>query len=167
MKNGNNHSNGLTGGELLNNSNGNNGDARGRPTKYNPLWHPQLTYWIAKDGATDKEIAKALDIGYKTLNVWKKKHPEFDLAIKRGKTAPDDLVEQCLFQRATGYSYPEDKIMQHEGIPVIVPTIKHLAPDVTAQIFWLKNRRPDKWRDKKQLDFTGLDEALEAFRQIK
>ena len=140
----------------------------GSPTKYNPLWHPQLVFWMARDGLTDKEIAKRLGVCKRTVDTWKNLYPEFKAAIKEGKKQPDDLVEAKLFQRATGYSYPEDKIMQYEGEPVIVQTIRHIPPDVVAQIFWLKNRRPDQWRDRHQIDFTNkLDEMIESFRGIK
>jgi len=57
-------------------------------------------------------------------------------------------VVRSLFQRACGYSHPEDKIFQHEGNPVVVPTTKHYPPDATSAIFWLKNRDPANWRDK-------------------
>jgi len=126
----------------------------GRPTKYNPMWHPQLVFWMARDGLTDVQIAERLHIGKATFNRWKHNYPEFFEAIKQGKQKPDDLVEQCLYKRATGYNYPEDKIMQYEGKPVIVPTKKHIPPDITAMIFWLKNRRPEKWRDKHDLEVT-------------
>jgi hypothetical protein len=119
--------------------------------KYNPLWHPQLAFWMSRNGLTDQEMAGELHIVKSTLNKWKLDHPEFREALKNGKKEPDDLVEICLFQRATGYSYPEDKILQHNGQPIVVPTIKHVPPDVTAQIWWLKNRRPDKWRDKHEV----------------
>lgn len=124
----------------------------GRPTKYNSEWHPELAFLLARDGLTDAQIADRLGIAKSTLEDWKKRHPGFKEHIKTGKKEPDDLVEHCLFQRATGYQYPEDRIMQYEGKPVIVPTIKHVPPDVTAMIFWLKNRRPKQWRDKHDID---------------
>jgi len=124
----------------------------GRPTKYDPTRHPDLVFLLARDGLTDVQIAGKLKIAKSTLNEWKKRHPEFNEYLRIGKKEPDDLVERCLFQRATGYNYPEDKIMQYEGRPVVVPTIKHVPPDITAMIFWLKNRRPERWRDKRDLE---------------
>jgi len=142
--------------------------SNGPPTKYNPLWHPQLAFWMARDGLIEKDIAKQLKVCKRTITTWKNLYPEFKAALKEGKKKPDDLVETKLFQRATGYSFPEDKIMQYEGEPVIVTTIKHIPPDVVAQIFWLKNRRPDQWRDRHEIDFTDkLDEMIESFRGIK
>lgn len=139
-------------------------------SKYNPFWHPQLVFWMARDGLTDEEMSKKLKIATSTFYKWKNEFPEFAEAIKRGKKNPDDLVEQSLYQRATGYSYPEDKIMQYEGEPIIVETIRHVPPDPTSMIFWLKNRRPKKWRDKQDLTIetdNTLRELLETFRSIK
>ena len=54
-----------------------------------------------------------------------------------------------LLKRALGYEYTEKKIeIEANGGKKITQTVKHMAPDTTAQIFWLKNRRPDKWRDR-------------------
>ena len=140
----------------------------GPPTKYNPLYHPQVVYWMANAGLTDEQIAKEFKIVKKTIYAWRRKYPDFDLAMAEGKRAPDERVERTLYQRAIGYSCPEDKIMQYEGKPIIVHTIRHYPPDVVAQIFWLKNRQPDKWRDKHEIDFgEHLDKVVEAFRGIK
>ncbi len=70
--------------------------------------------------------------------------------IKRGKEEPDKIVEATLYRRAIGYEEDDTKIMQYNGDPVIVPYIKKIQPDITAIIFWLKNRRPDRWRDRQE-----------------
>jgi hypothetical protein len=57
-----------------------------------------------------------------------------------------------LFQRAIGYEADAIKIFQHEGKEVIVPYRERIAGDVTAAIFWLKNRKPEVWRDRKEVD---------------
>jgi len=140
----------------------------GAQTKYNPLYHPHVVYWMANAGLTDEQIAKEFKIVKNTIYAWRRKYPDFDLAMAEGKRAPDERVERSLYQRAVGYSCPEDKIMQYEGKPIIVHTIKHYPPEVVAQIFWLKNRQPDKWRDKHEIDFgEQLDKVVEAFRGIK
>jgi len=127
----------------------------GRPTKYNKEYHSNIIYWMAKTGLTDKQMAGELGITEKTLNNWKNAHEEFLLSLKRGKEEPDSKVEDALYQRALGYSHPEDKIFNQNGVPLVVPTIKHYPPDPTAIIFWLKNRRPDKWRDKQEIEHSG------------
>lgn len=139
-------------------------------SKYNPVWTPQLVFWMARDGLIDEEMAKKLKVASSTFYKWKNEYPEFDEAIKKGKKKPDDLVEDCLFQRATGYWHPKDVIMQYRGKPVVISTMTHLAPDPTSMIFWLKNRRPKKWRDKHDLAIetdNTLRELIESFRSIK
>ena len=103
----------------------------------------------ARDGLTDEQIAHNLGIATGTLYAWKKVHREISEALKRGKDVVDIEVENALLKRALGYEYTEERveISDKDGRKVI-QTTKHVAADTTAQIFWLKNRRPDKWRDK-------------------
>lgn len=77
----------------------------------------------ARDGLNDEQIAEKIDIAASTLYEWKNKYPEISEALKKGKEVVDYQVENALLDKA-------------------------LNGDATAQIFWLKNRRPDKWRDK-------------------
>jgi hypothetical protein len=97
--------------------------AGGRPSKYDPELSPILAGGYAKDGLTESEIAAKLQISVTTLNTWKREFPQFRAAIKTSKDAADIRVEQSLYKRALG-------------------------GDVAACIFWLKNRRRDKWREK-------------------
>ncbi len=127
----------------------------GAPTKYNSKYHPLLAEALARNGLTDKEIAEKIGICEKTLDNWKNEYPEFLLSIKKGKEEPDNQVEQALFKRALGYEHPEDDIKAYEGKIIITPTIKHYPPDTAAAFIWLKNRRPEKWRDRKEI--TGAE----------
>lgn len=123
----------------------------GRPTKYLPEY-VDVVYKLCLLGLKDVEIAKFFEVSDSTLALWKVEHQEFSDAQKRGKEDADKDVAVKLRDRALGYEHPEDKIfLGPGGVPVIVPTIKHYPPDPTAAIFWLKNRHPDKWRDKKEL----------------
>lgn len=103
----------------------------------------------ARDGLTDEQIANNCGCGVRTLYEWKAKYPQIAQAIKKGKEVVDIQVENALLKRALGYEYEEvrTEISDRYGKKA-VRTIKHVAPDVTAAIFWLKNRRPDKYRDK-------------------
>lgn len=103
----------------------------------------------ARDGLTDEQIAHNIGISRGTLYDWKKAYPDISNALKRGKDVVDIEVENALLKRALGYEYTEERveISDKDGRKVI-QTTKHVAADTTAQIFWLKNRRPDKWRDK-------------------
>lgn len=129
---------------------------RGNPTKYNPDQHPFMAWALAIRGKTNKEIAAGLSISTGTLFSWGKIHEEFLSAIKSGKDSADAKVESSLFMRAFGYEYEEVKTTDMpEGGTRTEKTVKQVAPDVTAQIFWLKNRRPKEWRDKREV--TGED----------
>lgn len=126
----------------------------GRPSDYRSEYAEQARNYCLL-GATDKDLAGFYGVSEQTINTWKQKHPEFLESIKEGKENADARVAQSLFHRATGYSHPEDKIFNHNGEPLVVPTIKHYPPDATAAIFWLKNRRKQDWRDRHEV--TGKD----------
>lgn len=110
----------------------------------------------ARDGLTDEQIAKNLGISKDTFYQYKKQHPDFSETLKRGKEVVDREVENALFQRAMGYEYEEDTVITNpDGSQVIKTVTKKMAPDVTAQIFWLKNRKPAEWRDKRDVQVEG------------
>jgi hypothetical protein len=123
----------------------------GRPTDYLEEYNEQAKK-LCLLGATDKELADFFDVAESTINLWKKTHPEFSESIKEGKLQADANVSERLYSRAMGYSHPEDKIFNNAGSEMVVKTVKHYPPDTAAAIFWLKNRRPDKWRDKQEID---------------
>ena len=128
----------------------------GRPSKYNPGIHTQLAYWMAKNGLTDRQMAEAMHISVRTLENWKVRHEEFVHSTKKGKEQVDVLVQGSLLQRALGYEYEEIHKEKVDGRMTVTKKIrKHVHPEVVAQIFWLKNRCPDKWRDRKALEITG------------
>jgi hypothetical protein len=132
-----------------------------RISEYNSKTHCAVAKRLASKGFTDSEISEIMGISERTLNNWKEKHAEFMQSLKDGKEEPDNQVERSLFERATGYSYASEKIVtvamgQGMGSEVErVPIIEHCPPDVTACIFWLKNRRSDRWRDRQEI--TGVE----------
>jgi hypothetical protein len=105
-------------------------------------------------GATDRDLAVAFNINISTVWDWRTKYPAFADALRLGKKEADQRTERSLYQRANGYSYDAVKIFMPAGAkePVIVPYVEHCPPDVTAGIFWLKNRDPARWRDAWQLE---------------
>lgn len=121
----------------------------------------KLEGW-ARDGLTDEQIAGNIGVRRETLYDWKKKYPNISNALKRGKEVVDRQVENALLKRALGYQYDEvtheREYNQETGefhlVPIKVVT-KEVHPDTTAQIFWLKNRRPDKWRDRQDIQHSG------------
>lgn len=126
----------------------------GRPTKFKPEFTVQAER-LCKLGATDVEIADFFGINVLTLYRWKHTNEPFCKALKRGKDVADQAVQDRLFARATGYSYPAVKIFQNDGKPLVVPYTEHTPPDTTAAIFWLKNRKPGEWRDR--IEHTGAN----------
>lgn len=126
----------------------------GAPTKFLPEYCKSVER-LCKLGAKDSEIAEFFEVQESTINNWKKEFPEFLESIKRGKQIADQTVADSLFKRANGFKHKEDVIMQYRGNPLIVPTVKKYPPDTTAAIFWLKNRRPDLWRDKTEVQQNG------------
>ncbi len=107
-----------------------------------------LESW-ARDGLLDDTIAKRIGISKTTLYDWKKRFPDFANALKKGKEIVDIEVENALLKRAKGYMTTEIKTETlPNGKEKKITIKKEVPPDVTAQIYWLKNRQPQKWRDR-------------------
>lgn len=132
-----------------------------RPTKYRDSF-PIIARAMCRIGAKDEDLAKAFEVKVRTIYRWEKKYPEFCQALKEGKAKVDAEVEDSLLKRAMGYEYEETKIIGRKGkngdtIERVEKTRKQVAPDVLAAIFWLKNRRPDLWRDVQRREVSGPD----------
>lgn len=125
----------------------------GRPTKYKSEYAEQARK-LCLLGATDIQVADFFGVCEKTIYIWKKEHPKFLQSLKEGKDTNDAKVERSLLERATGYCHPEEKIFNNNGEIVRAETTKHYPPDTTAAIFWLKNRQPEKWRDKQEVEIS-------------
>lgn len=138
----------------------------GRPSSYRPEYAEQARK-LCELGATDKDLADFFEVAISTVSLWKTKHPEFSESLKVGKAAADDRVENSLYHRAVGYTFDAVKIFQHQGQVVEAPYREHVPPDVTAQIFWLKNRRKAEWRDKIDHELAGKDGgAIEVIKRV-
>lgn len=117
----------------------------------------------ARDGLTDEQIAQNMGIAYSTLRSWRDKFSAISAVLKKGKEVVDRQVENALLKRALGYEYEEVKEKFEDGvITERTVTKKEVVPDTTAQIFWLKNRKPDKWRDKPGYEDTSELDKLDA-----
>ena len=110
---------------------------------------------LARRGLSDEDIAKAINVNRSTIYAWKKSYPEISNALKEGKLVADLVVESALFKKATGFTVTDTKTTSFldketgelvEGKSEV--TTKHVLPDTLAIMFWLKNRRPDLWKDK-------------------
>lgn len=116
----------------------------------------------ARDGLSNEQIAHNIGITAKTLCEWQNRFSEFRNAIKKGKEVVDREVENAMLKRALGYEYDEvtqepvtDKDTGVTEMRVTKRVTKQIAPDVTAQIFWLKNRKPEEFRDKRDVELSG------------
>lgn len=141
----------------------------GRPTSYKPDYAQQAEK-LCLLGATDMEIADFFAVSLATVKNWKAAHPAFLAALKVGKAALDERVERSLYHRAVGYTFESEKVFQYQGEIVRAQTREHVPPDTTAMIFWLKNRRPQDWRDVHKIEhgsageFDQIDNAAELRR---
>ncbi len=128
----------------------------GRPSEYRDEYARQAAK-LAELGATDQEVADFFEIDVRTVYRWKHDYPEFCQALKAGKDIADDRVERSLYQKAIGYEQDEVKIFMpaNAAEPVYAPFRAKIAPDTTAAIFWLKNRRKEQWRDKTEVEHSG------------
>jgi hypothetical protein len=152
---------------------------RGNPGKWKPEF-VEVARALAVAGFTDEQMADHFEICTKTFYNWTAKHPEFLQAIKMAKDAPDDRTERSLYHRANGYEYTEEvpvkvkdieyengrKVKETERVE-LVKVKRFTPPDPTSGIFWLKNRRPDIWRDKKELDVNPHEDWLARLASVE
>lgn len=131
---------------------GKNKKGAGRPSKKDNINFPQLLKMLASFGLTDKQISKAVGICEKTLNNYKK-DKKIIQSLKKGKEISDKEVVKSLYKRALGYKYIETH-KNKKGVIKIIE--KEVSPDVLACIFWLKNRLPNDWRDKREVGLPDL-----------
>ena len=125
----------------------------------------------ARDGLTNEQIAHNMGITSETLRVWSNKYPAISEALRKGKEVVDRYVENALYKRAIGYEYEEEKIYIQEIDGVITErkeVHKKIAlPDTTAQIFWLKNRKPAEWRDRRATEHSGYIDTSKRAEEIE
>lgn len=157
-------------------------DKKKKTTRWDTHIKPRLTEiegWV-RDGLIDEQIIHNLGVAKATFYKYRDEHLELAELLKRTKAIVDVEVENSLLKRALGYSvdevtreriYIRDKdgvmMVDEDGEPLTELVItkkvtKHITPDTTAQIFWLKNRKPVEWRDRKEVGLT-LDKSLEDF----
>ncbi|MEK5415871.1 helix-turn-helix domain-containing protein [Paenibacillus sp. FSL L8-0708] len=131
----------------------------------------------ARDGLTDEQIADNMGIKRPTLYEWKKRYPDISDTLKKGKEVIDRHVENALLKRALGYRY--DEVTREPGTvedketgelkQVMVETkrvTKEVQGDTTAQIFWLKNRKPEQWRDKQDVQHSGSVNVNNPYKDL-
>ena len=127
-----------------------------------------LIQGMARNGLTQQQIADNLGINVDTLIEYKKKYTDFSEALKKGKEVVDIEVENALLKRALGYKY--DEVTYENGVETKRVT-KEVQPDTTAQIFWLKNRKPNNWKDRVETDedkeaVTNASQVIAKIRKV-
>lgn len=130
----------------------------GRPSTFNEIIRDKIIE-LAEDGKTNEEIADFIGVHVRTLECWLKKDRQFLWAVKEAKSIADDLVEASLFKKAIGYQHVVDKVAFHDGMVVREEVVEKFPPDTKAAEFWLKNRQPDRWREKKEVELSGAVET--------
>lgn len=137
-----------------------------------------ISAW-ARDGLTDEQIAENMGVSRSTLNEWKKKYPDISDTLKRGKEVVDIVAENALYKKAIGVKeilkkpikikevvYDNGKrVKETEKIEYVDEEV-YFPPDTTALIFWLKNRQPQKWRDKQQVEMSGELKHINPFEGL-
>lgn len=126
----------------------------GRPTKYTPAMGEKARK-LALLGMTDVEVADMLGINPDTLYEWDKKYPEFAETRARGKADADAEMAASLWQRGIGYTHDDVHVTAFNGEVTLTPVQKHYPPDFQSISLWLRNRRPDLWKEKVDIALSG------------
>lgn len=133
----------------------------GRPSQYDPDEHPKAARLLVGNGKTLADMAEIFAVERHAITRWQEAHPEFRAAIELGREDATDRVERALLERATGYTWPSEKIVvvsDGAGAGSHVERVKiteHVPPDPTAAKYWLGNRRPEAWREKQEVEHSG------------
>lgn len=127
-----------------------------------------LRAW-ARDGLTYEQIANNMSISLATLKEWRKKYPAITTALKVTRELADIEVENALYKTAVGFTSTNQTIYEDaDGVQTFKTDIIYNKPDKTAQIFWLKNRKPKQWRDVWKTEISGelsINDRTEAFAE--
>ena len=156
---------------------------KGRPSKYDAKATPILAKALAMTAETscDTELAKGLEISLSTLYKWKNDYPELSEAIKSGKSIVDKAVVSKLFERTQGIEFTSErnkKPMVYKGEAIVNPKtgdpLYHMIektafvpPSDIACIFWLKNRQPEDWKDRREatVNISDVDDKLKTLSE--
>lgn len=148
--------------------------------KYDKWLEPENLTLIegwARDGLTDKQIAHNMGVSYSTLRDWRDKFSAISASLKKGKEVVDREVENALYRKAVGekvtlkkpikvriVQYKDGKKVKEQEKIEYADEEVYIPPDTTAQIFWLKNRKPKDWKDKQYMETN--EEALQKLDSV-
>lgn len=137
----------------------------------------KIDYWLSpeglillqaksRDSLTRSELAEKVGITPMTLSRWEKKYPQIADAVRSGREIVDAKVENAMLKKALGYETTEVKtVVKANGSEEVTTVHKNVPPDVSAASVWLKNRCPDKWKDKPSEDDSGVLLKLQEILQ--
>lgn len=143
----------------------------GRPSDFNPDYI-EVAYNLCLCGAVDADLAIVFNVNRDTITEWKKKHPDFSVAITRAKQVADGKIARSLFERAQGFSWQEEIAIKYkkakdvEDVKVVTVT-RTVPPDTMACIFWLKNRQRRNWREKVDPTLPGNKQKAPIIMDFK
>lgn len=125
---------------------------RGRKSPFNEKIQATIIR-LVEAGKTEEEIAEIIGVCKTTLTNWKGKHQDLLFAVREARQAADSLVESALFGRAVGCKVPETKVIVTKLGDVIREDVdRYYPPDTQAAMFWLRNRQPERWKEKTEGD---------------
>jgi hypothetical protein len=133
---------------------------KGRPSKFNEAVKDTMIRLYRGDVAngikpkTDEQVAEIIGVNVRTLHNWKGKYTDFLHSMKNAKSIADELMEASLWSRGMGYTCKETKVLVVDDKIEKVSIDKHYPPDTGAAKFWLKNRRPQAWRENWEPEIT-------------
>lgn len=138
--------------------------------KYHPAF-ARIAYHIALLGGTPTSLAKTLNVSEQTVHNWLHRYPEFNIAWVGGKDFADAKVAQALFKRAVGFQQTVEDYKTERGELVPIEKTVIFPPDVNAQIFWLKNRQAENWKEKvevqEQVQIAVIDHEAANARYVE
>jgi hypothetical protein len=129
----------------------------GRPTLYKPD-HAQQAHDHCLLGATNAELAALFEVAPRTVDNWIANNAEFAQAVREGRAAADARVARCLYERAVGYDRTVERVVWHQGQERVIASTVHYPPSTGACIFWLRNRRPDLWGNRRPAEHANEDD---------
>jgi hypothetical protein len=118
----------------------------GRPTLYKPE-HADRARELCARGATNPDLAGRFGVARSTIDLWIATHPEFAEAVQQGRDVADAIAVESLFTRVTGYNHRVEKVFLYRGEPRTATYTAHIPPETRACMYWLRNRRPEDWRE--------------------
>lgn len=139
---------------------------RGRPTPFTDLKIEQVKKLISK-GFSDSEIAQFIGVTSVTYYGWKSKHKVFFSEVEVFKKQQNANVRRSLYERSIGYSHEAIKFFVIKGKIVGQKFIEHYPPDTEACKFWLKNKEPDEWRERQEVEHFGTISVKDLVSEVE